>query len=1369
MTAKKTATKVPGIGQPPASVDPATRKYLASIVEAIEIRLGRRGDPRDRAVTLRELINSGLAEELKATRFDPNSINSGNIGMGVVGGDSGAPFELETPDTPVGFTATGGYQKVLLSWEVANYYGHSQTEVWRYDTDSIGDAILVGIAAGPTYVDNVGGGQSFYYWIRHTSTTGEHGNFNATQGTLATTSPDVSILLDELAGAITDSELSAALATRITDTETGIADLTAIYGSTVNAAASAAAAAQSAADAASDALLTAADVQATAQDAIDTAADLQATAQDVIDSAANAGTATTQAAAALQSAQNASADAQQTALDAAATAADVITTTADALATAGDASQTAQDVLATAADVITTTADAAATAQDVLATAADATATAADAAQTALDRAQTALDKTATNADVVLTNADVVSTAADVIAAASSATAAATSSSASSSSALVAKARSIDAERALKASGSISERICLRGASYNFAVEEDGTEIYKNGTLLTTIDRGSISTQTLAKGDKIAASKPFNACTSDNQTLASLAHAGRWFGLKLDRGSPVTLRIYPLTDGEAYIRKETTYDYGAMSGVTPVTLTAGTIYEDTNLDFPNTASTTGYITIKATCDVLVYKQDSSNATYDHMVVNPASERIAGHMEVFERIGDNVTANSGGYTQTGKLTETTDLEELVWGSAIGDGAGQQTETHVPYEFLGDEYIIPDANLHDFAVVSFEDHLEVRVRDKDNNLLYTTTVATAGNQAIEGQYTGSYSTSNLSTGAGPYYFSGNHPFYLRTNLDEDEAPVIGYRRAVKALAGNQAAVAATYYASEASASETVAGQEASAANLSAVAANTSAGAALASEQAAAQSESNASGSASTASTQAGLATTARGGAETAETNALASEQAAAQSESNASGHASTASTQAGLATTARGGAETAETNALASEQAAAQSESNASGHASTASTQAGLATTARGGAETAETNALASEQAAAQSESNASGFASTATTQAGLATTARGGAETAETNAAASESAAAASVVTAAGHASVASTQATLSTNAASDAEDARDVTLIETAVSGEIYFINPTSWVHTPQSYGLGDDQRLILNATNISGSGHFVTDDAEFGNAYKPTVGTNVSWGSRKVYPFASDKVYFVRAVARVVNDGANNDGVRLLIGYNGYTDNGGRQMTDPDYNNVQPISLTKLVSDGVFELAGFIGGPDYTDAQLEALNTVIDNAPAGQSGGRAYVSATGTNAIPTSIGFQLRQNSGDTSGQISVKSLEVIDVTELIKAEIQADAASGFAGDASVSAGAAAGSASTASGHASTASTQAGLATTARGGAQTAETNALASEQAAAGSASTASGHASTATTQAGLATTARGDAQTAETNALASEQAAEKTCSVI
>jgi vacuolar-type H+-ATPase subunit F/Vma7 len=46
-------TKVPAIKNIPAKTDPETKLALESIKEAVEVRLGRRGDPKDRAVTLR--------------------------------------------------------------------------------------------------------------------------------------------------------------------------------------------------------------------------------------------------------------------------------------------------------------------------------------------------------------------------------------------------------------------------------------------------------------------------------------------------------------------------------------------------------------------------------------------------------------------------------------------------------------------------------------------------------------------------------------------------------------------------------------------------------------------------------------------------------------------------------------------------------------------------------------------------------------------------------------------------------------------------------------------------------------------------------------------------------------------------------------------------------------------------------------------------------------------------------------------------------------------------------------------------------------------------------------------------------------------
>ena len=124
-------TKVPGIPKPPADVSPGLRGWLTSVAEALEIRLGRRGDPKDRAVTLRELIEGGLAEDLKSTRFDPNNINSGNRGIG--------PVEItdsSVPPAPTSFAAAAAYSQVNLSWNYPNYGNHSFTEIYAHDSDT---------------------------------------------------------------------------------------------------------------------------------------------------------------------------------------------------------------------------------------------------------------------------------------------------------------------------------------------------------------------------------------------------------------------------------------------------------------------------------------------------------------------------------------------------------------------------------------------------------------------------------------------------------------------------------------------------------------------------------------------------------------------------------------------------------------------------------------------------------------------------------------------------------------------------------------------------------------------------------------------------------------------------------------------------------------------------------------------------------------------------------------------------------------------------------------------------------------------------------------------------------------------------------
>ena len=220
---KRTPTKLPGIPKPPSGISPQLTKYLESISEALEIRLGRRGDPVDRAVTLRELITSGLAKELKASPFDPNNINSSNLGI-----TADPPTNTTVPSAPTGFTAAGAYSVINLKWDAPFYGNHAHTELWSHSSDIIGDATLTSTVSGRAYVDPVGSDVTRYYWVRHVSTSDIHGPFNNSTGTAATTAPDVEHLLDVLTDSITSSELATELLTpinQITELDADITDI----------------------------------------------------------------------------------------------------------------------------------------------------------------------------------------------------------------------------------------------------------------------------------------------------------------------------------------------------------------------------------------------------------------------------------------------------------------------------------------------------------------------------------------------------------------------------------------------------------------------------------------------------------------------------------------------------------------------------------------------------------------------------------------------------------------------------------------------------------------------------------------------------------------------------------------------------------------------------------------------------------------------------------------------------------------------------------------------------------------------------------------------------------------------------------------
>lgn len=206
--------KTTGIYGPPTRVpaipDTRTAKpeaVITALKEWVEVREGARGDGLDKAVTLRDLLNSGLA-----TPFDLRGMQPGITPIPFNPGDG----DPDMPPTPQNLEASGAFKYILLTWEFARGYSRlSHFEVWRSATNAIGDAVLIAQPYGIIYADEVGPGKSYYYWVRAVSDAPASSPYNALEGTLGATQLEPGYLLDLLAGQITASQLHQDLGDRI--------------------------------------------------------------------------------------------------------------------------------------------------------------------------------------------------------------------------------------------------------------------------------------------------------------------------------------------------------------------------------------------------------------------------------------------------------------------------------------------------------------------------------------------------------------------------------------------------------------------------------------------------------------------------------------------------------------------------------------------------------------------------------------------------------------------------------------------------------------------------------------------------------------------------------------------------------------------------------------------------------------------------------------------------------------------------------------------------------------------------------------------------------------------------------------------------
>ena len=190
------AAVVPSL--PATPTDPAQQKqFLDKIKEVIEVREGRRGNGFDANITWRDLFAHGIVD----LNIDGNRI-SGNPKTPVFV-SRGRSEDFSVPPAPTGLTASGAFENIILAWTKPLFESYAYTEIWRSDTNNIGQAAKIGTTTAAIYSDTVGGTTSVtkYYWIRYVNQNDVSGPFNASQGVAGTTADDPAHMMQVLSDA----------------------------------------------------------------------------------------------------------------------------------------------------------------------------------------------------------------------------------------------------------------------------------------------------------------------------------------------------------------------------------------------------------------------------------------------------------------------------------------------------------------------------------------------------------------------------------------------------------------------------------------------------------------------------------------------------------------------------------------------------------------------------------------------------------------------------------------------------------------------------------------------------------------------------------------------------------------------------------------------------------------------------------------------------------------------------------------------------------------------------------------------------------------------------------------------------------------
>ena len=492
-----------GTGPVPQNWSGQDRKFADSLKENVDVICGHRGDPLDRAVTARDLLDSGLATLPAGANFYSGSSD----------GLDPIPYlipNLLIPPIVTNLTATGGFSVILLGWDMPLYLGHAFYEIWRNTSDSISSSTLLATTTQMTglYSDYAGSAETYYYWVRAVNSNGIAGPFNSSIGTSATTQPDVALILDLLEGSITDSQLAVSLSSSITGVATNAA-AAASDAAAATAAKTAALLAQAGAETAEDNAEIAETNAETAQSAASTSAN--AASNSATGAAGSASSASTSATNAASSENNAGSSAT-----AASTSASNANTYATAAGTASTASQNASVTATTASNNAASSASSAGSA----ATSAANFASNASASQSAAGTSATSANTSATNAYTSASNASTYSNTATSAATAASGHASAASSTVNGLTARLNNTGGTGVTVEQAYSANVSDIGNLEG---QYSVKIDASGHVAGFGLSNTVVDGTPSSAFIVRADKFAIVDPASTSNGLGTTSPSTA------------------------------------------------------------------------------------------------------------------------------------------------------------------------------------------------------------------------------------------------------------------------------------------------------------------------------------------------------------------------------------------------------------------------------------------------------------------------------------------------------------------------------------------------------------------------------------------------------------------------------------------------------------------------------------------------------------------------------------------------------------------------------------------------------------------------------------------------------------------------------